>query len=67
MTRFTSENTDGYSAIALADLNWAFDRVLADNRGQFANDELGRKSWEDAIAERLLAAYDDGKRGAELI
>lgn len=51
MNRFTTDNTEGYTAIDLAKLNAEFDRRVAK---EGATDE----SHLDHIAERVLADFD---------
>lgn len=67
MTRFTDQNTEGYDVTDLAALNDALARVLAKHADWLASaNEDVRKSYEDHVSERLLAAYDVGKRGNAL-
>ena len=56
MTRFTADNTEGYTAADLANLNDLFRAACAAEGVDPENsDEIGL----DAIAERVLAAYDN--------
>lgn len=50
--RFTADNTEGYSAEALATLNTRFDQLTMDECAIYA-EQL------DAIAERVLADFDN--------
>jgi hypothetical protein len=68
MPRFRPDNTEGYSAADLAALNAAFDTIMAENaptNGE-RSDDTAFKSWQDSVAERLLARYDAGERGESL-
>lgn len=59
MTCFTSDNTEGYSASALADLNAAFSVRMSELRCQGIDvDDDDAKSLRDNVAERLLADFD---------
>lgn len=53
MNRFTTDNTDGYTAAHLAALNAAFDSIATN------------EDTADHVAERLLAALDGGYLEAE--
>ena len=60
MTRFTTENTEGYSVYDLADLNAAFEVRLSELRCQGVDvDKDDAKSLRDFVAEKLLADFDD--------
>lgn len=68
MARFTDQNTEGYSASALTELNTAFERVC--ELGDLPTDhpsDFGMGSLADHIAETLLFSYDRGLRGKALI
>jgi len=59
MTHFTSDNTEGYSAADLADLNAAFSVRMSELRSQGVDvDAEDAKSLRDHVAERVLAAFD---------
>lgn len=66
--RFRSDNTEGYSEAELAELNAAYETILAAVPPEEGEDteSIHFKSWEDSISERLLALYDAGVRGDEL-
>jgi hypothetical protein len=57
--RFRQDNTKGYDQESLDDLNTAWTQVTS--HGSQGDDVL------DYWAEILLAAYDDGKRGTDLL
>lgn len=56
MARFTEDNTEGYSASDLADLNAAFNVRMSELACQGVDTENG--SLQDNVAERLLAELD---------
>jgi oligoribonuclease (3'-5' exoribonuclease) len=57
--RFRQDNTSGYSDADLAELNRRFDlMMLADQPSLAEMSDLIRKSHEDHLAERVLAAFD---------
>lgn len=59
MPRFTDQNTEGYSAEDLERLNVQFAREMERRDAVMsAMDDLARKSYEDHIAERVLADFD---------
>jgi hypothetical protein len=63
--QFRDDNTDGYSADELAELNaaWArISRAAPDPDGDWAIE-----SMLDNWSETLLAEYDSGKRGEDLV
>ena len=72
MRRFRDDNTSGYDKAALAELNAAFERIVAamlEPMGETAygiEDDGTFKSWQDSVAEVLLFRHDSGKRGADL-
>lgn len=66
MTRFTMSDTEGYSETDLAALNAAFDDLTSHAHLLGFADDGAHKSYLDNLAERLLAAYDEGKRGWDL-
>lgn len=53
--RYTDDNTEGYSAADLATLNAEFDRACMELD---IDPDAADKSMLDAVAERILAAYD---------
>ena len=58
MERFTMDNTEGYSQEMLDALNAMFtDQVEADTDETTDMDDIRSKSYEDYIAESLLARY----------
>ena len=59
--RFRLDNTDGYNATELAELNQRFDRVLnhaIGDRPVVGITEMEFKSLSDHVAERVLTAFD---------
>jgi hypothetical protein len=66
MTRFRSDNTEGYDERELAELNTAWARLIADaatcDSPPLNADDLG-----DYWSAELLHAYDSGKRGSDLL
>ena len=59
MTRFTTDNTEGYTAAELATLNDRFDAHMAANPELADSDIVDRRqSYEDLVAEMLLAEFD---------
>jgi hypothetical protein len=64
MTRFTQQNTEGYSDADLEALNAAFDHITGSVR--MGADRYDISLWHDHVAERLLARYDAGERGVKL-
>jgi len=63
--RFTRDDTEGYDDADLAALNAAWDQI--NSHGAIdENDPVG-KSRQDYCAEQLLRAYDEGKRGGDLV
>lgn len=59
--RFTTDNTEGYSARDLEDLNAAFSVRIAELRAQ--GEDTDDKSFCDRVAERVLSAFDAAKGG----
>lgn len=55
MPHFTADNTDGYSQSDLAALNRTFNAAIASVEP--LSDDI-RKSYEDYVAERILAEFD---------
>lgn len=70
MSRFTAHNTDHhYNNSELAELNEAFEAIMADNASSWVMadaDSTSYKSWQDHVAETLLARYAIGERGESL-
>lgn len=62
MDRFRTDNTDGYSAAELVELNAAWRSLPLP--GDDGTPEV--ESMLDHCAEELLHAYDSGKRGPAL-
>lgn len=59
MARFTDQNTEGYSAEDLAFMNDQFCREMARQGVTMVQmDDLARKSYEDHLAELILADFD---------
>jgi hypothetical protein len=65
MARFTADNTNGYTDEDLAELNAAYDEIIGSF--QLDDDPMVRKTVNDDFAETLLARFDNGLRGAELV
>lgn len=66
MTRFTDDNTEGYSAADLAILNRRFlDEVYLPADATPTMDSIEEKSWHDHCAERVLADFDERTLGRE--
>lgn len=57
MARFTPDNTENYTAADLDELNRRFDAAMAET-GFDDVDDIARKSYEDRVAEGILADYD---------
>ena len=66
MVHFRSDNTGGYNTDDLAALNAAWEQIIG-HGAQDESDSMEAKSLVDHWSERLLAAYDNGKRGAALV
>lgn len=65
---FTPKSAPGRPEAALAELNWAFVCCLAAlPPGWSDHGDIFLESCADRIAEQLLAAFDLGKRGADLV
>lgn len=62
MTRFRMDNTEGYSAAELAEMNAAFEAMIA--RCPLSSDT---KSWQDHVAEKVQFQFDAGFRGDKLV
>jgi hypothetical protein len=66
MTQFRPDNTEGYTATDLADLNVAWDRLTAqDHLLGFDDDRMA--SYHKWLIVVLLGHYDAGRRGDELV
>jgi hypothetical protein len=65
--RFTSDNTPDYDSDALRALNFAFQATCEDADLPASSDDIGLASMHDAMAETILAWYDEGRRGKDLI
>ena len=62
MTRFTADNTEGYSAADLAVLNARYDADVYLPPDALARmSEIGIKSWQDHVAELTLADFDSSQ------
>jgi hypothetical protein len=66
MARFTTDNTEGYDTIDLPALNEAYETIMAAVDHNEDRDSIEFKSWQDRIAEELLARYDAGERDKAL-
>lgn len=70
MTKFRTDNTEGYEQSDLDALNSAFDDIMAENASAWCMASPHRpgdyQSWQDHVAEKLLSAYDSGLRGEDL-
>jgi hypothetical protein len=65
MPRFTQDNTAGYSDAELIVLNARFDAEVFLPADAWATmNDLERGSWEDHIAERVLADFDAATRSS---
>lgn len=67
--RFRLDNTTGYAQSDLDALNRAFETIMDDSADVWAGWFMtgdAFKSWQDHVAERLLARYDAGERGESL-
>jgi hypothetical protein len=65
MTQFRDDNTNGYDAAELAELNAAWTRI-ASHGAPLDSDDIAVRSMLDNWSETLLAEYAAGKRGADL-
>jgi hypothetical protein len=61
-TRFTTDNTQGYTPAQLAEANAAFDRAVLEAGLDPNTDDLGELSALDHLAERVLNEMDDRPR-----
>jgi len=67
MARFTAHNTDHcYNNSELAELNAAW-ADIASHSAPIDSDDIAAQSMLDHWAETLLIAYNDGKRGRDLV
>jgi len=62
---FRTDNTEGYDAADLKARNAAWDEITS-HGAPTDSDDIWAQSMLQNWAERLLAAYDDGKRGKQL-
>jgi hypothetical protein len=61
MPRFRQDNTEGYSDADLVALNEAYEQAMADNYSEgLVPDSIEYKSWQDHVAERVQADFDEG-------
>ena len=71
MNRFNAENTSGYTATDLAVLIATFAAIVNNDyptlMEALADHEPRAEQQAQNIEEQLLAAYDDGLRGDDLI
>ncbi len=66
MKRFREDNTQGYDAAELADLNTAWEQITSHGAPSDDDDDIAVKSMLNNWSETLLSEYDAGKRGAGL-
>ncbi len=69
MPRFRQDNTEGYTDADLAEMNAAFEQIMAGDypdRDE-ADDFNNIKSVEDHLAESIQSAFDRGARGVILL
>lgn len=66
MTQFRMDNTDGYSADELAELNDAWNALTTYDQLNGMND-FSRNEYFKHLTERLHQAYDAGDRGDALL
>jgi hypothetical protein len=64
---FRRDNTEGYDAADLAALNAAWTRITAHGAPGEDEDDIGVRSMLNHWGEQLLAAYDAGRRGDDLV
>ena len=62
--RFRRDNTEGYDAADLAELNAAWDRLAISPHD--ASSDFGVECLQDHLSEKLLARFDAGARGEAL-
>lgn len=71
MAHFRDDNTEGYDAAALAELNAAFDKIMAQYASAWSKAapvvRVHYKSWQDHIGEVLQYLFDQGVRGDNLV
>ena len=67
MTRFRDDNTEGYSADELDELNEAFEQNMATVPDWMCGDDLAAGSYQDHVAEMVLSRFDRGLRGDDLL
>lgn len=66
MTQFRMDNTDGYSAAELAELNDAWNALTTYDQLNGMSD-FSRNEYFKHLTERLQEAYDLGARGDMLL
>jgi hypothetical protein len=66
MDKFRDDNTEGYSAKELAELNAAWNELIAE-AATCDSPPLDVDMLGDYWSETLLHQYDNGKRGNELL
>ena len=63
--KFRADNTDGYNAAELAELNTAWARIAS--AAPDPDDDWAIQDMLDNWSETLLTEYDAGKRGEDLV
>jgi len=63
--RFRADNTEGYDAADLAELNAAWDRLAISTHD--ASSDIVAASMQDHLSETLLSRFDAGARGDALV
>jgi hypothetical protein len=66
MNRFRGDNTEGYDASELAELNAAW-RQITSHGVDTGSDDLAIQSMLDHWEAELLSTYDAGNRGEDLV
>jgi len=67
MTRFRQDNTQGYDAADLTELNSAWEQITSHGGYALEDGDDASKSMLDNWSETLLSEYDSGKRGESLV
>jgi hypothetical protein len=67
MAKFRDDNTEGYDAGELVELNAAWERIMSHGAPAEDDDDMAVRSMLDHWSETLLAEYDAGKRGGNLV
>jgi len=62
--RFRRDNTEGYDAADLAELNAAWDRLAISAHD---SSDIVAASMQDHLSEKLLSRFDAGERGDALV